>query len=189
MTSNLANDLTGELAGGGERRSGGSRLRRALPEDAVAIADLMRSSKAVAMPWLRVPHTAEEDRNWVATVLLPEHDVWLATDEDAITGVVALTPGHLEQLYVATDRQGAGVGRLLLDHAKRLHPGGLELWVFQRNARARRFYENAGFVLAEVTDGETTEEREPDARYVWRPAERADGGNGPDDGKGPDGGV
>jgi hypothetical protein len=41
--------------------------------------------------------------------------------------------------------------------------------VFQRNARARRFYERAGFVLAELTDGAGTEEREPDARYVWTP--------------------
>jgi putative acetyltransferase len=171
-------------------------LRRARPEDAVAIADLMRSSKSIAMPWLAVPHTAEEDRNWVASVLLPEQDVWLAipadghgengipadgnaeTNEDpgnGIAGVLALTPGHLEQLYIATDRQGAGIGRLLVDHAKRLHPGGLELWVFQRNARARRFYEAAGFVLAELTDGATTDEREPDARYVWRPVERVAG--------------
>jgi putative acetyltransferase len=172
-------------------------LRRARPEDAVPIADLMRSSKSIAMPWLAVPHTAEEDRNWVATVLLPEQDVWLAipadgngengtpaagidgdTNEDPvnrIAGVLALTPGHLEQLYIATDRQGAGIGRLLVDHAKRLHPGGLELWVFQRNARARRFYEAAGFVLAGLTDGATTDEHEPDARYVWRPAERAAG--------------
>jgi GNAT superfamily N-acetyltransferase len=158
-------------------------LRSARPEDADAIADLMRSSKAAAMPWLAVPHTAEEDRNWVATVLLPEQDVWLATVDDGagngspaerIAGVLALTPGHLEQLYVATDRQGAGVGRLLVDHGKRLHPAGLELWVFQRNARARRFYENAGFVLAELTDGAATEEREPDARYVWKPTERRD---------------
>jgi len=153
-------------------------LRQARPEDAVTIADLIRSSKGTAMPWLAVPHTAEEDRNWVATVLLPEHDVWLATADDGagngsggerIAGILALTPGHLEQLYVATDQQGAGIGRLLVDHAKRLHPGGLELWVFQRNARARRFYESAGFVLAELTDGAATEEREPDARYVWAP--------------------
>jgi ribosomal protein S18 acetylase RimI-like enzyme len=164
-------------------------LRRARPEDATAIADLIRSSKRTAMPWLRVPHTAEEDRNWVATVLLPEQDVWLATNgkptnsgasatdtsttttaaTHPIVGVLALTPGHLEQLYVATDQQGAGVGRLLVEHAKRLHPRGLELWVFQRNGRARRFYESAGFVLAELTDGATTEEREPDARYVWTP--------------------
>jgi putative acetyltransferase len=168
--------------------SNGYRLRQARPEEARAIADLIRSSKAAAMPWLAVPHTAEEDRNWVASVLLPEQDVWLVTtaagnstegnptaadqtEGDRIVGVLALTPGHLEQLYIATDHQGAGVGRILLDHAKRLHPRGLELWAFQRNARARRFYEAAGFVPAQFTDGAATEEREPDVRYVWRQAE------------------
>lgn len=149
--------------------SHGSTLRRAGREDAVAIADLIRSSKGAAMPWLAVPHTLHEDRHWVATVLLPEHDVWLATAADRVAGVLALTPGRVEQLYVATGSQGSGIGRLLLDHAKRLHPEGLDLWVFQRNARARRFYEAAGFVLVERTDGMTTEEREPDARYAWTP--------------------
>jgi len=144
-------------------------LRRARPDDADTIAHLIRSSKGAAMPWLAVPHSAEEDRNWVATVLLPEQDVWLATDGDTVAGVLALTPGHLNQLYVATDRQGRGVCRLLLDHAKRLQPDGLQLWAFQRNTRARRFYENAGFAPAELTDGAATEEREPDVRYEWVP--------------------
>jgi len=38
---------------------------------------------------------------------------------------------------------------------------------FQRNARARRFYEARGFRLIEETDGARNEEREPDARYLW----------------------
>jgi hypothetical protein len=49
-------------------------------------------------------------------------------------------------------------------------PGGLQLWVFQKNVGARRLYERAGFELAELTDGERNEEREPDARYVWEPS-------------------
>ena len=47
---------------------------------------------------------------------------------------------------------------------------GLELWTFQVNARARRFYERNDFVEAELTDGSGNEEREPDVRYVWRPS-------------------
>ena len=43
----------------------------------------------------------------------------------------------------------------------------LQLWTFQRNAQARRFYEARGFVVVEQTDGAGNEEKEPDARYLW----------------------
>ncbi|WP_298803690.1 hypothetical protein [uncultured Pseudokineococcus sp.] len=36
-------------------------------------------------------------------------------------------------------------------------------------ARARAFYERAGFVLVGTSDGSTTEEGEPDATYAWSP--------------------
>jgi ribosomal protein S18 acetylase RimI-like enzyme len=48
-------------------------------------------------------------------------------------------------------------------------PDGLQLWVFQKNVGARRFYERHGFRLVELTDGAGNEENEPDARYEWRP--------------------
>ena len=38
-----------------------------------------------------------------------------------------------------------------------------------RNEGARRFYERHGLELAELTDGGANEEREPDARYDYRP--------------------
>jgi ribosomal protein S18 acetylase RimI-like enzyme len=62
--------------------------------------------------------------------------------------------------------QRRGIGTALLDIA-RSKLARLELWTFQRNAQARRFYEARGFVLVEETDGSRNEEREPDARYLW----------------------
>jgi len=43
----------------------------------------------------------------------------------------------------------------------------LQLWTFQRNARARAFYEKRGFALVRLTDGADNEEGEPDALYLW----------------------
>jgi L-threonylcarbamoyladenylate synthase len=62
------------------------------------------------------------------------------------------------------------VGTALLQEAMRRRPSGLQLWVFQQNAQARRFYERHGFVLLRETDGSGNEERTPDALYGW-PAE------------------
>ncbi len=84
--------------------------------------------------------------------------------------MLALRPGWLEQLYVLPDWQGRGVGSALVEHAKRLQPSGLQLWVFASNKPAIAFYEPRGFRIVESTDGASNEERAPDHRMVWRPA-------------------
>ncbi len=61
---------------------------------------------------------------------------------------------------------------MLLEDAKRVSPGGLSLHVFSRNEHARRFYEAAGFVLVEQSDGSGKEELEPDCTYTWAPDNR-----------------
>ncbi len=77
----------------------------------------------------------------------------------------------LTHLYVDPAAQNRGLGTALLDHAKHLRPGRLELWVFQKNTGARRFYERHDFRLVRLTDGEDNMEKEPDALYEWRPGE------------------
>ena len=57
----------------------------------------------------------------------------------------------------------------MLDHVKNLCPERLDLWVFQKNDGARRFYERHGFELVRLTDGAGNMEQEPDALYRWRP--------------------
>ena len=75
-------------------------------------------------------------------------------------------PGWIDQLYVLPDAQGHGVGSDLLEIAQGAFPL-LNLWTFQRNLRARRFYEANGFVAVRETDGATNEEKEPDVLYRW----------------------
>jgi GntR family transcriptional regulator len=77
------------------------------------------------------------------------------------------TVGHIFALYVSTGASGKGVGRQLLERAiEELDPRGtrpISLWVFERNDRARRLYEAAGF----APDGETRVEdlyRAPEIR-------------------------
>ena len=87
-----------------------------------------------------------------------------------VAAMMALTAGWIEQLYVEPAAQGQGLGAALLATAKRAAHGaaGLDLWAFQANAQARRFYERHGFVAVAFTDGDN-EERVPDMRYAWRP--------------------
>ncbi len=83
-----------------------------------------------------------------------------------LVGLVVLDGTWVDQLYVDPDRTGIGYGSALLDHAKRLSSGTLELWTFRSNARARAFYEGRGFVAVGATDGDN-EENAPDIHFHW----------------------
>ena len=126
-----------------------------------------------AMPWLPDVHTTEDDRRYLREVVLPGMEVWVAEVDGVVAGFTTLgTRGgvdFMEHLYVAPAHQRRGIGTALMVRAKERRPAGFRLWVFQRNAGARDFYEHHGFRLVELSDGSGTEEKEPDALYEWAP--------------------
>ena len=119
------------------------------------------------MPWIPLVHEEEETRGWMRGMVLPHQWVLVAERAGRPVGFAAVEGNWLEQLYVEPEAIGTGVGRPLLDAVKAERPGGLSLYVFARNERARRFYEAAGFVLTAEGDGSGNEEGEPDCTYVW----------------------
>lgn len=140
-------------------------LRRATAADAPAVAELFLSSFHATYVF-PLAHADDEVRAWIRAELIPHSEVWVADDDGRVVGMLAIKPGELEQLYLAPDRLGEGIGRRLVDLAKERSPGGLSLWTFQVNERARRFYERNGFRAVQFTDGDN-EERQPDIRYAW----------------------
>jgi len=149
----------------------GVRLRRAGLADAPAIAAIHLAARRDAMPWLPELHDAAETRAWVVQTVLAKAEVWVAVDDaGTVAGFLALAGDGLEQLYVAPQRQGRGIGSRLLQKAKELSPSGLRLYTFERNRRAREFYEARGFGALVFSDGAGNEEREPDVLYAWQPA-------------------
>ncbi|RJT96897.1 GNAT family N-acetyltransferase [Arthrobacter frigidicola] len=144
-------------------------IRRAEPADAPEAIRVFRDSRTAAAVYLpSAAHTAAEDEEFVRGVLISERQTWLAVDGDGqAAGLLSLSPGWIDQLYVAPEYWGRGVGTLLLGHAKALQPSGLQLWTFESNLGAQRFYKRHGFVAVERTDGAENEERAPDIRYAW----------------------
>jgi GNAT superfamily N-acetyltransferase len=159
----------GEFATMTEATSAPFHLRPARPDDADAIAAVHRSSMRAAMPYLPELHTPEEDRVWVAHVVLPRQEVWVAEMAGSVVGVTSLEGPMVTQLYILPGKQGLGIGSALLARAKECRPEGLELYAFQRNSRARAFYERRGFIAVAFGDGSGNEEGEPDVLYHWTP--------------------
>lgn len=143
-------------------------LRRADLADAPAIAALMRTTFRVSLPFLPDLHSAAQDLAYVSSHLIPDTTVWVAEINGVIAGYVACRLDWIDHLYIHPDRQGQGIGAVLL--AKAMEGGEpRQLWTFQQNARARRFYEARGFRAVEFTDGTGNAEKTPDVRYEWRP--------------------
>lgn len=76
---------------------------------------------------------------------LPGAEPWVYVDQTVgPLGFMALTGAHVDALFVDPARHGAGVGRALIAHARRLH-GRLTVDVNEQNSRAIGFYERLGF--------------------------------------------
>jgi GNAT superfamily N-acetyltransferase len=134
------------------------------------VASVFAAARA-EMTYLPVLHTADEHvaffsecvagGSWVEVAEVGE------VGNGQVVGFCAVHDGWVDHLYVMPEYQRSGIGRTHLVRAKAAHPGGLSLWVFELNHRARSFYFREGFVEMERTDGGGNEERVPDIRMRW----------------------
>lgn len=144
-----------------------TEILKASIADAGDIAILLRTVFRHSLPYLPELHTPEEDLNFISTVVFPKCEVYIAKDNETIVGFCAFREGWIDHLYLLPQYQGKGIGPKLLALAKAANTE-IQLWTFQKNDVARKFYESHGFLIAEMTDGEGNEEKEPDIRYLWR---------------------
>lgn len=143
-------------------------IRRAGPADGPALGDVWLAAWRATFDF-PPSHPDDDVRRWLADEMLPTHETWVATDPGGrVVGLMTLSESMVDQLYVAPDWIGRGIGGRMLDMAKARRPTGLDLYCFQANGRARRFYEQRGFVAVATGDGSGNQEGQPDIRYAWR---------------------
>ncbi|MEM6702418.1 MAG: GNAT family N-acetyltransferase [Acidobacteriota bacterium] len=154
-----------------EAASSVTGVRRFEPADA----------NATAQVWLRagldeysyLPEFQELDRISVLPVfqelIADPCRIWVYEAAGSVCGFVSIRGGStVDRLYVDPAWQRRGAGSALLEHAKRLSPGGLELHTHQQNLRALAFYEKAGFVPVRWGISPPPE-CVPDVELHWRP--------------------
>lgn len=140
-------------------------LRPARPTDAGQIGQIMTEANATPA-WKPGLHSEAEDiafcgemidRGWVRVA---------EASERQIAGFIARDGDEVNVLFVRPRHQGQGIGSALLNEAK-AQAARLELWTFQKNDGARRFYLRHGFREAGRGDGSGNDEGLPDIRFVW----------------------
>ena len=91
---------------------------------------------------------------------------YVATAGAQIVGFLTLQGDRLQQLFVAPDLQGRGIGKQLLDFVKAQRPNGFYLTT-PTKGRAALFYEREGLERGAVTTLASFGHEV--VRYDWRP--------------------
>ena len=93
----------------------------------------------------------ESERAAIAEDWLPSAETLVYVDSSSVDGhdehllgFLSLVGNEVGGFFVDPDHQGRGIGRALMDRARAARPF-LELDVFERNDRGRRFYDAYGF--------------------------------------------
>jgi ribosomal protein S18 acetylase RimI-like enzyme len=126
-------------------------VRRAVPEDAGAIAAIWHNGWQDGhlgyVPEELVRVRTEASFAERAADRIP--DATVATVDGEVAGFVMVVGDEVEQVYVSAAHRGTGVAGVLMDEAERRvrENGHAEAWlaVVAGNARARAFYERAGW--------------------------------------------
>ena len=89
--------------------------------------------------------------------------LYVADDDGRIAAMLALhlSERYLDQLFVAPDYQGQGLGRLLLGFTRKHLPDEIWLRCVRENEKAWRWYEREGFVFEK-------EQVEPTTGFVMK---------------------
>ncbi len=129
------------------------------PSDLPALADLAQRSWLDAFGSSVSAESAAEEASsrseaYFASALA-ESSILVAELDGVLAGYVQFDDAELQRLYVETELHGRGIGRALLAaalaHPRLVGAPRVHLQVWERNERAVRLYESAGFRRAGTT--------------------------------------
>ena len=145
-------------------------LRRYAEADEAAAIELWRRTWQLAYPALDFAARVDWWRERWRNELVPSTVITLAEHNGTLLGFVTVDPrtGYLDQIVVAPETWGSALAAALVDEAKRIAPGKLELLVNQDNARAIRFYQKHGFTIAAADVNPRS--GAPLHKMSWRPS-------------------
>ncbi len=143
-----------------------AELRNARTQDMAACAAIL-NDWIDETEWMPRVHSHADVVQHYKNVVAAERNVVVVVAANEIVGMMAVAPDDfITALYVKRSYRRQGVGRFLLERAKRDAGASLRLWTFQKNTSALAFYAHEGFVEVNHTDGDN-EENLPDTMLEW----------------------
>ncbi|CDH00812.1 GNAT family N-acetyltransferase [Xenorhabdus bovienii] len=97
-------------------------------------------------------------------IYIPNSETVVATINKEIVGFISLLDNIVASIFVLPEYQNRGIGLQLLNHAFEVR-NSLTLNVYEKNTKARQFYESQGFEEKEQGIDEHT--GEPEITMVW----------------------
>lgn len=91
--------------------------------------------------------------------MLSQAEVYVYENEKKIQGFVGLNDEYIAGIFVSSEVQSQGIGKLLLSFVKD-RKEELYLSVYQKNTRAMRFYQREGFEIQSENLDENTGKKE-----------------------------
>ena len=120
-------------------------IRKYDSADLSELLDVWHDAAQIAHPFW-TPDLFEQERTDISQKFLPIAETWVFERKGRVVGFIALLDNEVGGIFVAPKRQGEGIGRALMDHAKASRDH-LELEVFEANEIGRAFYDAYGFAV------------------------------------------
>ncbi|MEP0521099.1 MAG: GNAT family N-acetyltransferase, partial [Hyphomicrobiales bacterium] len=118
-------------------------FRLAEASDAIACAQIILDW-GEETPWM----TTMDDSEPMAAFwrdMFTTSSAWVALKNQSVVGFCVRKDDNISALYVASTARHAGVGKKLLDLAKKDREW-ITVWAYERNTEARKFYRREGCV-------------------------------------------
>lgn len=124
-------------------------IRTFQPTDSDAVLELWLAASILAHDF--VPETFwHEQLPAMREQYLPNAETLVLEEKGRVLGFASLHEQRLAALFISPQAQGRGLGRQLLDEAKRRRDS-LELGVYSANTRAVAFYQAGDFKVVDET--------------------------------------
>lgn len=130
------------------------KIRQAEPNDFEKLANIWLETSIEAHDFIPKSYWVN-NKSAMQNHYLPMSEVYLIEEAGQVCAFIALVENKVAAIFVSPGKQGKGLGKLLISHAKKLRKE-LELNVYQENENSVAFYKANGFrILKESLDTET----------------------------------
>lgn len=133
-------------------------IRKLASKDIEIVVELWYKTSIIAHNFISNDYW-KKNKEAMASEYLPNSETYLAIENGAIVGFVAMVEDFLAAIFVDNKMQGKGVGKSLLNFIKDKR-AVIHLKVYEKNKKSVDFYKSQRFVIKSANKEDETDENE-----------------------------